>query len=98
MNKIIVKLTKFKELEDATHVNNRPEGEVTYGILDSEPKVGEVFRLSGINSRPGMRGFRTSTVQELIDGQSFKTHNSIYNWQIIEEDQLPGDEINHRNS
>jgi hypothetical protein len=40
-----------------------------------KPEVGKCFHLGF---------FRTSAVQEIIDEQTIKTHNSIYRWEIIE--------------
>jgi len=77
MNGKRVTLRKIQELEDAVVPNNKSVGYERMGVMIEEPKVGAPFILLG----PGLRGFRTSTVQEVIDQNTFRTHNSIY--QII---------------
>lgn len=81
---VSVKLTKLREADNPLFPNNIEEG---YTIIRSvyahkfhEPEVGESFYLYEYNSG-GM--FSTSTVQEIIDSNTFRTHNSIYRWEII---------------
>ena len=71
-----IKLIKIKELEDAHHKNNIPEGEERKGYLIEEPKVDQCFFLEYGNF--GEKYFRTSLVTEIIDENTFKTMNSIY--------------------
>lgn len=59
------------ELPDALHPNNIEVGKIKVGELISEPKVGECFWVDG---------FKTSTVKEIIDENTFRTCNSIYRW------------------
>jgi hypothetical protein len=65
-----IRLVKIKELENALHPNNIEVGFTKEGTLINEPKVGECFYV-GFN-------WRTSTVQEVIDENTFRTYNSIY--------------------
>jgi hypothetical protein len=80
---MIVKLKKLTELADAIHPNNIDEGFET--IIDlgdhpfNPPTVGERFTLIGY-----MRWFSTSIVTEIIDKKTFKTLNSIYQWEVID--------------
>lgn len=69
-----VKLMKLKELDDALVPNNIIEGYTTEGTLLNEPVVGECVYIS----RSVSSMFRSSTVQEIIDQDTFKTFNSIY--------------------
>jgi hypothetical protein len=68
-----ITLKKIKELPDATHPNNKEVGYIQVGEFVADPKVGEPFYV-------GDR-FRTSRVKEIIDANTFKTHNSIYKWE-----------------
>lgn len=79
MNKTKIRLTKIKELENALHPNNIPEGYVTEGWPIKEnfrgPVLGERFTISN---------FSTSGVQEILSENTFRTYSSIYKWEIIE--------------
>ena len=68
--KTLITLTKISELEDAKHPHNILEGHVVRGWLIKEPEVGSRFYVNGFWS--------TSTVKEIIDGDTFKTLNSLY--------------------
>ena len=83
--KKIVKIEKMIERKDAQHPNNIDENEVHYGIFQKLPTVGESFNLFGIDlSRRGLRGFRTSTVIEILDDDTFMTVNSVYQIEFVE--------------
>lgn len=69
-----VVLTKIKEADKPLHPNNIAEGVVKRGYYEGDPKVGECFYIGGY--------WRTSTVQEIISPDTFRTHNSIYHWKI----------------
>lgn len=72
-NNIKIKLVKIKEVEDALHPNNIKEGYEKIGYMQNEPRIGECFWVYTISSY-----FHTSTIQEIIDKDTFKTLNSIY--------------------
>lgn len=70
-----VKLQKIEELPNALHPNNIEVGVIKKGEFIAEPKVGECFWVGNY--------WRTSTVQEIINKNHFKTCNSIYEWTLI---------------
>ena len=73
--KTLIVLTKIKELEDAKHPHNVPEGYIVRGwIIDKEPIVGKRFNLL----HDGYRIWSTSPVTELLENDTFKTLNSLY--------------------
>ena len=74
-NSNIVQITKLSELKNAPYPNNIEVGYSTQGKFYNAPKVGERFWVGS---------FRTSTVQEIIDENTFKTKNSIYKWSFCE--------------
>jgi hypothetical protein len=80
---MIVRLRKLSELEEALHPNNIEEGFITEIDLGDHPfnppTVGERFTLIGY-----MRWFSTSMVTEIIDEKTFKTLNSIYQWEVVD--------------
>lgn len=71
-----IKLVKIKELEDAYYPNNIKEGYEKYGFLVEEPEVNRPFMCYSDKWLSG--ALRTSTVQEIIDKDTFRTYNSIY--------------------
>lgn len=75
-----VRLTKIKEAENPLHPNNIEEGRIAEGFTENIPTVGERFTIAGFNT-----WFSTSAVQEIIDENTFRTHNSIYKWQILDK-------------
>lgn len=75
-----IRITKLKEADNPLHPNNIEQGFVREGEIDSLPKVGQCFLVIS-----GTRYFLTSTVQEIIDQNTFRTHNSIYHWEEIDE-------------
>lgn len=81
----LIKLQKLKELPDALHPNNIEEGrEVVLGIYGEkipQPVIGERFTIADFN-----KWFSTSPVQEIVDNNTFKTLNSIYHWEIIDNE------------
>lgn len=70
-----ITLVKIKELEDAKYKNNIEEGFEIIGEITEEPKIGDCFYVFKQNN---ITWFRTSTVMEIIDKDTFKTVNSIY--------------------
>lgn len=70
-----ITLVKIKELEDALHKNNIEEGFEVKGAITEEPKIGDCFY---VFKQKNITWFRTSTVMEIIDKDTFKTVNSIY--------------------
>lgn len=73
-----IKITKIRELENALHPNN-----IEVGSERIKEMPDELFRRPqvGLPFYAGM--FRTSVVQEIIDNNTFKTHNSVYRWEIL---------------
>lgn len=70
-----VKLTKISDSEKPLHPNHIPSGYEVEGEFEAHPKVGESF---GVGYRWG-----TSTVQEILPDNRFRTHNSIYKYEIF---------------
>jgi hypothetical protein len=68
--KTLITLIKLKELEDAKHPNNIPEGHKTRGWLMVEPEIGKRFQVNSFWS--------TSPVTALLENDTFKTLNSLY--------------------
>ena len=77
---MIIKLTKLQELPDARHPNNIEIGfEKKLYVEDAvEPMIGVRF--------PPMSYCSTSVVTEIIDENTFKTRNSVYKWEVLDED------------
>lgn len=73
-----VKLQKVTELSDALHPNNIEVGFERVGEFIKAPEVGDVFYVDWY--------WRTSTIQEILDDSHFRTYNSIYKWEIINQD------------
>lgn len=70
-----IRLIKLSESESPLHPNNIPIGYVKEGEKLASPKVGECFWVGS--------GWRTSTVQEILSEDTFRTHNSIYKIESI---------------
>jgi hypothetical protein len=75
-----VKLQKLKELPDAKHPNNIPEGDIRIEVFQGRkffpPIIGDSFWSGDY--------WRTSRVTEIIDDKTFRTQNSIYQWEMTE--------------
>ena len=73
-----LRIKKIEELPDAEYPNNIKIGYEKESEIDMEffspPMIGECFFAGNL---------RTSTVQSIIDDHTFKTVNSIYEWNII---------------
>ena len=75
-----VRITKLEELTDALNPNNIPSGFTeTFDVRESN------FEPPQLNKRFWVGRFSTSGVQEILDPNTFKTFNSIYRWEIIDE-------------
>ena len=70
-----IKLVKLEELPDALYPNNIKIGYEKIGEFYDNPVVGECFYCGTL---------RTSAVQEIIDENTFKTFNSIYQFSFID--------------
>ena len=77
----MIKVTKHRELEDARHPNNIEEEAVIVGEFVHNPVVGQAFWVKKTTSNY----WRTSVVTEIIGPKMFKTMNSVYIWEDIEE-------------
>lgn len=90
----IVKVVKLEETENPSHPHNILVGSEHRGFFIDEPKIGEGFAINPVTLRPGERGFITSTVQEILSEDTFRTHNSIYRWSFEEsaEEDLDSEE------
>lgn len=84
-----LKLTKLAEAPDPKHPQNIPVGNTYYGTNNEDPKEGEMFYLYGISYQQGQRGLRTSVVQEIVSENTFRTYNSIYQWEVVAENDIP---------
>lgn len=77
---MILTVRKLKELPDAFHPDNIKEGfeiKINTGDMWAKPEVEERF--------PAMTWWSTSKVQEIIDEKTFRTLNSIYEYEYNEE-------------
>lgn len=76
---IKVRLTKLRESDNPLYPNNIIVGYTKEASIPekyfSKPEVGSSFYLGS---------FRSSTVQEIIDDNTFRTFNSIYKWEVID--------------
>lgn len=72
-----IRLIKLDEVCNPRHANNIPVGHVVEGFLQQEPMIGQSFWVGNF--------WRTSTVTEVIDENTFCTKNSIYK---IEREKL----------
>jgi hypothetical protein len=70
-----IKIIKIQEPDNALHKNHIPTGFEEIGKFVSLPKVGEPFYM--------LPSFRTSTVQEVLSKNTFRTHNSIYRFELL---------------
>ena len=71
-----IRLTKIKQLPDARHHNNIPEGFVIEGYATRGlPVLDERFWLDD--------NWSTSGVLEILPNNTFKTYSSIYQYEII---------------
>ena len=79
-----IKIVKLEQLPDGINPGNIETGSERIidcmDIFYHPPTIGEMFLLQEASGRY----FHTSTVQEVIDDHTFKTLNSIYQWNIIE--------------
>lgn len=71
-----VKLTKLREADSPLHPDNIKTGTVKEGPFIDTPVVGKCFEVGTF--------WRTSIVQEIIDDKTFRTYNSIYEYEIYE--------------
>ena len=76
-----VKLVKLREYEGALYPNNIKTGHEVIGYIENYPKVGESFEVY----YDGTKVFSTSLVQEIIDDNTFRTYNSIYQFTILQK-------------
>ena len=75
MSRIKIRIEKIKELENAYFPNNIPEGYVR------EMEMDEMFFRMPTIGHPFIVGcFITSSIQKVIDSNTFETMNSIYKW------------------
>lgn len=70
-----IRLEKISELPYALCSNNIEVGFAIEGSCVEDPIVGEAFFVG--------YGWRTSTVTEIIDTNTFKTKNSVYRWERL---------------
>lgn len=78
-----IRITKLEERSDATHPNNIEVGYVRESCchLDS-------FEKPIVNNRFYIDYFwSTSIVTEILSDNTFKTLNSIYKWELIEQEE-----------
>lgn len=80
MEKVI--LRKIEELKEAEVPNNKEVGYIKLGKFLKEPKVGLPFYMETINGEL----WKTSSITEIISPDTFKTRNSIYKIQPLDED------------
>ena len=73
------KLIKLKDFDSAEYKNHIEESRVVEGVIIDTPTVGKCFYLFYEDRNSA---FRTSTVKEVIDENTFRTNNSIYKLEI----------------
>lgn len=78
-----IKMVKISDCENPIHANHIKEGKEVIGTINAEPTVGRNFFIQKID---GISFFRTSTVTEIVDRDTFKTCNSIY--KILERETI----------
>lgn len=90
---IAVKLTKLSEADIPEMPNNRPTGEVNYGLGLKDVTIGERYQLWRYPYKMGSM-FIVSTVQEVLSEDRdtkneiiFRTRNSIYKLEFLENDE-----------
>jgi len=71
-----IELTKLEESNNPLRPGNIPIGEVLKGEFYAYPIVGEAYDIGT---------WHTSTVQEILSTNTFRTHNSIYKFKLIKE-------------
>jgi hypothetical protein len=78
-----IKIKKLQELPDARHPNNIPvDFEHVFNMPDElfePPIVGDRF----FADRSLFTDWSTSIVTEIINDKTFRTLNSIYQWEIV---------------
>ena len=77
MKQVIIR--KVSDSETAENQSPIVDGDTYNGIFYKEPTVGECF----VISRSGGKYFKTSTVREILSENTFRTKNSIYQWEFI---------------
>ncbi|MCK9429572.1 MAG: hypothetical protein M0R17_06170 [Candidatus Omnitrophica bacterium] len=75
-----IRIQKIKEVEKPVHPNNISVGYIREMFVDEKslpPTVNERF--------PRNTPWSTSIVQEVINEHTFRTLNSIYTWEVIDD-------------
>lgn len=89
-NLIPVRIVKLREAPNPEFPNNRPEGEVHYGLGEKEVTVGNRYSLLCYPFKFGAL-FTVSLVQEILHQYGnetvFRTRNSIYKVKFLGNDQ-----------
>lgn len=79
MGQVTIRIEKLEELPDANFPGNIPVGYFRVGTLDNyyfqPPTIGRRFWIDGYWS--------TSGVQEILSPNTFRTHNSVYKWEVL---------------
>ena len=84
----LIRIIKLRESDNPLYPGNVPEGLIREGACFPDiPEVGKPFCVGA---------FITSTVQEIIDDNTFRTFNSIYRWEIISDLVIKHYEINDK--
>lgn len=98
----IVKLTKIEEIPDAVHPNNRPVGEEHAGLYMQDPQIGGPFviyegptyYLPKQKLEIRLSFFVTSKVVEILSHNTFRTLNSVYQWNVMDLDETEVTKLN----
>ena len=75
-----IRIQKIKEIEKPVHPNNIPVGYIREMFINEKsipPTINERF--------PRNTDWSTSIVQEIINEHTFRTLNSIYTWEVIDD-------------
>ncbi len=78
-----IKLTKLRDSDTPYKANHIPAGKEVIGYMENPPTVGDCFYVE--KDKIGMEYYRTSVVQEVLGPNSFRTFNSIYQWEQVSE-------------
>lgn len=80
-----VRLTKLRDCDNPGITGNIKDGHVVEGDFVYEPVVGHVFLVDHYDPAAPFYQWHTSEIKKIIDGNTFRTRNSIYRWEFIDE-------------
>lgn len=80
---MLYKITKLGNVEKPYHPNSTFGESASFhvGYFVKEPVIGERFDLIPLSNKHGEEGISTSPVTEIVDNKTFKTLNSVYQYE-----------------